>query len=329
MKLFKLAFLIIGLTLLAWVFGNININEILKLTNQIGFGLIFIIVIYFLAFLLDTLTWQLTVLSAPLTIKWTYRFFELRLSGEAFNNILPAASIGGEPIKAVMLKNIYGINYREGIASLILSRTINTISLIIFLFIGFILMINSDVLDAKYNAIAGFGLSILTIAILCFFCIQRFKIISLTAATLSNQRFFQWLKNSLQHAKELDLILVTFYRDHVKRTGFALFFAFINWFFGTIEIFITMHLIGYPISITDAWIIEAVAQLVRTGTFFIPASIGAQEGAFLIIGSAVTGSPALGFTVAIVRRIREIIWIIWGLLMFYIANPKTTLVKKD
>ena len=190
-------------------------------------------------------------------------------------------------------------------------------------------MINSDVLDAKYNAIAGFGLTILTIAILCFFCIQRFKIISLTVVTLSNQRFFQWLKNSLQHAKELDLILVTFYRDHVKRTGFALFFAFINWFFGTIEIFITMHLIGYPISIADAWIIEAVAQLVRTGTFFIPASIGAQEGAFLIIGSAVTGSPALGFTVAIVRRIREIIWIIWGLLMFYIANPKTTLVKKD
>ena len=60
MKLFKLAFFIIGLTLLAWVFGNININEILKLTNQIGFGLIFIIVIYLLAFLLDTLTWQLT-----------------------------------------------------------------------------------------------------------------------------------------------------------------------------------------------------------------------------------------------------------------------------
>ena len=59
----------------------------------------------------------------------------------------------------------------------------------------------------------------------------------------------------------------------------------------------------------DAWIIESVAQMVRTGTFFIPASIGAQEGAFMVISGAITGSPSLGLAVGIVRRLREIIWI--------------------
>ena len=52
-------------------------------------------------------------------------------------------------------------------------------------------------------------------------------------------------------------------------------------------------------SFVDAWIIEAVAQLVRTGTFFIPASIGAQEGAFMLVCAAMTGSPALGVAVAV------------------------------
>ncbi len=329
MRFFKIVFFLVGLILLAWVIQNLNFKEIIVLINQIGFGFILVIGVYFIAFLFDTLTWQITILSAPLTPKWAYRFFQLRLSGEAFNNILPAASIGGEPIKAIMLKNLYGFNYREGIASLVLSRTINTISLIIFLIIGFLLMINSDVLDDNYNTIAGAGLIVLSLAILFFFCIQRFKVASHTSTVLSKNKWFHWLNNFLHHIREVDDILVTFYKDHIKRTSYALILALINWVLGAVEIFITMHLIGHPISLVDAWIIEAIAQLVRTATFFIPASIGAQEGAFLIIGSAVTGSPAIGFTMAIVRRTREIIWIIWGLVVFYITNPNTEMVSKE
>ena len=52
--------------------------------------------------------------------------------------------------------------------------------------------------------------------------------------------------------------------------------------------------------------------MVRTGAFFIPAAIGVQEGAFLLVCGAVTGSPPVGLAVSVVRRIREIIWIIWG-----------------
>ena len=78
-----------------------------------------------------------------------------------------------------------------------------------------------------------------------------------------------------------------------------------------------MQFLGHPISLIDAWIIESVAQLVRAGTFFIPASIGVQEGAFVIIGAAMSGSPTIGFAIAVVRRIREIIWMGWGIFVFY------------
>jgi hypothetical protein len=55
-----------------------------------------------------------------------------------------------------------------------------------------------------------------------------------------------------------------------------------------------MYLLGHPITFTDAWIIEAMAQLVRAGTFFIPSSIGAQEATFTVVCSAITGTPSLG-----------------------------------
>ena len=146
MRLFKIIFLIAGLVLLGWVIRETNLEETFDLVSQIGFGFLLVLFTYFLAFLFDSVTWQMTVLSAPLNAKWLYRFFQMRLAGEAFNNTLPAASMGGEPLKAVLLKTHYGIGYREGVASLILARTINTVSLILFLMVGFILMLESAVL---------------------------------------------------------------------------------------------------------------------------------------------------------------------------------------
>ena len=58
--------------------------------------------------------------------------------------------------------------------------------------------------------------------------------------------------------------------------------------------------------------IEAIAQMVRAGTFLIPASIGAQEGAFMLVYTVITGSPALGIAVAMTRRFREVLWLVWG-----------------
>lgn len=329
MIIFKALFLLIGLGLLVWIIKNTDLAGTLDLVSQIGFGFGLILGIYFLAFLVDSLTWQMTVLSAPLTPTWLYRFFQMRLAGEAFNNILPAASMGGEPIKAVLLKNLYGFTYLEGVASLILARTINTVALILFLIVGFTLMLGSAVLGDHYNDIAGIGLIVLSALILLFYAVQRFRITSLISEALSTKSGFRWLGGMLQHINDIDDKLVTFYTGHHARAMGALALAFINWVFGAGEIYLTLHFLGHPVSLVDAWIIEAVAQLVRAATFFIPASIGAQEGAFMIIGSAVTGSPTAGFATAIVRRAREIIWIIWGMAAFYIIKPEISSLKED
>ena len=269
----------------------------------------------------DSLAWQLTLLSAPITSKYVYYFFQIRLAGEAFNNILPAASMGGEPIKAMLLKNLHGINYDESISSLILTRTINAIALIFFLIIGFLLILENDIFDKEYRKIAGVGLIILISLIFLFFAIQRFQLTSLISKSLSERRGFNWLENFLSHIKSIDERLVSFYTVQYRRAAISFTLAFFNWVIGVGEIIITMHFLGYPITFADAWIIEAIAQLVRAATFFIPASIGAQEGAFFVIGSTITGSPTLGFSVAIIRRAREIIWIFIGLMVFYKNKP--------
>ena len=321
MKKFKIAFLVIGLALLGFIIAETDIGEVTRLVRQVGLGMLLILALYFVAFLIDTFTWQLTVPSAPLNGRWLYRFYQMRIAGEAFNSVTPAGGMGGEPIKALLLKQHYGIVYREGVTSLILAKTVNISSLVLFLSIGFWLMLNTDKLNTTYKIVAGAGLGAFALGALLFYLIQRFKITSLTSEWVSRGKLFEKIAQVLHVLKDIDDRLVNFYTEQRLRLFSAFVFAFFNWMLGIVEIYYTMIFLGHPVSFTDAWIIEAVAQLVKSGTFFIPASLGAQEGAFLIIGTAITGSPTLGIAVAIVRRIREIIWIVWGFGVFYILKP--------
>ena len=321
MRYLKILYLLIGLGLLALVLGEIDIAGVGERVAQVGWGLVVVFGLYFLAFLIDSFSWQIALLSAPLNAVWSYRTWKVRMVGEVFNNVIPAASMGGEPVKAVLLKKYYGVGYREGMASLILAKTINLISLVVFLVCGFVLMWNSAVLPTTYKTVSGLGLLALVVGIGLFFAVQRLKISSITGSWISRRRLGRWIEGVLHHIHDMDERLHLFYTQHKRRFAGALALALVNWLLGVIEVYCTMYFLGHPVSLTDAWIIEAAAQLVRAGTFFIPASIGAQEGAFLLVGAAITGSPALGIATAITRRVREIIWVAWGLVMFYWLKP--------
>jgi uncharacterized membrane protein YbhN (UPF0104 family) len=106
--------------------------------------------------------------------------------------------------------------------------------------------------------------------------------------------------------------LIRFYTQNRGRFAAAIALAFLNWAVGAVEIYVAMIFLGHPMSFTDAWIVESVAQLIRSAAFFIPAAVGAQEGAFLLVFSMMTGGPALGVAMALVRRARELFWLLLG-----------------
>ena len=321
MRWIKPLLFLAGLGLLAFIITEIDLAETWHLISGVGVGILLILFVYFLAFLIDAFTWQLTIKHVPLSPLWIYRFFQMRLAGEAFNNITPMAGMGGEVVKAVLLKKYYGIAYGDGVASLILAKTINVLALILFLSIGFWFVLDSPDLSPGYKPVAGAGLGALVVGVGLFFLMQRAKMMSLVGGRLSRYALIARAAAALQHVEAVEDKLVAFYSALRGRFFCALIFALLNWILGVVEIYYIMKFIGHPISLVDAWIIEAVAHLVRAGTFFIPASIGVQEGAILTIGAALTGSPTAGFAAAIIRRVREVIWITWGIIVFYALKP--------
>ena len=315
MRYLKLAYLLAGVALLAIVLRQVDLTEVWSHAREIGWGMTLVLGLFMLAFVLDAYSWQLTLTTIPVNLIWLYRIWKVRMVGEVFNTVVPAASMGGEPLKAILLNKYYAVDYHEGIASLVLARTINLIGLIVFLVIGFGFMFSTPAMPDSFKLITATGLGALTVATGLFFGVQRLRLFSVAGTWMTRWPVARRLEKILDHIREVDERFVRFYSRFRGRLAAAIGLALLNWILGVFEIYYTMIFLEHPISLTEAWMIEAIAQMVRAGTFLIPASIGAQEGAFMLVYSVITGSPALGIAVAMIRRFREILWLIWGALV--------------
>ncbi len=314
MRPLRVVFLLVGLVLLAFVVARVDLTEVGDRLVQMGaVGVAVVLGVYFLVFLSDTASWHLMVTSTRLNGSWLYHLWKVRMVGEAFNAIVPAATMGGEPVKALLLKRRHGIGYRESGASLVMARTTNLLALIVFSAVGLVLMLRSGTLPGAYGVVAGAGLAALTVGVAAFFAVQRWRIASRLAQWLARRRAGGRIERMLVHIQDVDGRFVDFYHRRPGRFAAALALALVNWVLGTLELYYAMYFLGGPVSFAEAWMVETVIQLVRAGTFFIPVSLGASEVGFVIMIGAITGRPGLGLAAAVARRVRELVWIAWGL----------------
>ncbi|MCH9669838.1 MAG: flippase-like domain-containing protein [Gammaproteobacteria bacterium] len=303
----------LGSFLLAWVIANSNLDEVLTRLSDVGIvGFAVVLLIYATAFALDATTWLLTLESVPIRFRWIIRLFGVRLAGEAFNEVLPGAGMGGEPLKAVILKRRYAISLHESMASIILIKTLNMMSLIAFVTVGFAIIIVTDLLPKSAQYVAITGLVTLVVATGGFLGAQQMRLSTRVGRWLARSRFTTRFQGLVHHFEDMDDRLGRFYDQHRGRVGPALALGFLNWFLGVAEVYFAMMFLGHPIDWATAWVIESVVQMVRIGVFFIPAGIGVQESAFVYLCTALTGNPSLGLAVSAVRRIRELAWIALG-----------------
>jgi len=317
-KLLKFVTFAAGLGLLALVVWNVDLTDVWAHAMRLGaFGAAVVLALYAAAFSLDTLAWQLALVEAPLDLRWWYRIWKIRLVGELLNGLIPAGGVGGEPVKAVMLKRYYGFGYREGAASLILGKTTDMISLVLFVAFAFVLVLLSEALPGVSIAVVGTGLGIFGLAIALFYLVQRHRLSSRIGAWCNGAQSRRWLRlDALLHqVRDVDDRLFHFYTRRRRRFLACLALGLLNWSLGALEVYVVLAFLGRPVSLAEAWIIEGVTQLVRNATFFIPGRIGSQEGAFLLLVGAVTGSAELGLAVALVRRARELVWFALGALV--------------
>jgi uncharacterized protein (TIRG00374 family) len=309
----KLLLAIIGLGLLLSVMASIDLGQVIGLIARVGWGFVLVLVAASFAFTADVASWLAVLPGLPFDLRNLAGLWKVRMIGEMLNIVTPAAGVGGEPAKAVILINSFGLEPRETIASVLVAKTTILLSYIPFLAIGFVLMLATPSVSGEYVVAAGIGLALYTVAIGGFFLVQRYRITSRLGARLHQFRFASRLERVLNEIRAVDNELERFYVRAPGRLSASLGLAFLGWVLGATELFVISALLGHPLSLADVWTIEAVVQLLRQATGFIPGSLGVTEGSMLLLYGAFTGDASVGVAVALVRRLREMVFIVGGM----------------
>lgn len=314
-----LLMLLLGISLLGVILYRTDLGEAWERLAQLGLrGLFLVLGLYLLGTLALTGSWLLTLGPVRPTPAWLWRLWRVWLVGNALEYTTPFGTLGGEPAKAILLKRQYRLRVRDVTSSLVLTRMTDLLAQLVFIGAGFALILDADILPLPYRVAAGSGLLLLSLGTLFFFIAQRSRVLGrlrvwLERGWLRKRQLGEKVVAALAAVDDIDDRLALFHRTEKRRFWLSVGAAFLEWTSSALVAWVAVNALGYPISPAEALMIEAFLALVRSTLFFVPADVGTQEGALVLICAAVTGSPATGLALAAIRRVRDILLVVVGL----------------
>jgi hypothetical protein len=102
----------------------------------------------------------------------------------------------------------------------------------------------------------------------------------------------------------------------------------LSWLLGAGETWLAMHFLGHPIDWTTAIVIESLGEAVRTVAFPVPAALGVQEGAFVLLGGLFGLTPGMSVTLSLAKRVRELGLGIPGLIVWQLQGAASAVARR-
>jgi putative membrane protein len=258
---------------------------------------------------LDALGWRFAFLEDRVPL---WRLTIARLAGEAFNLTTPTGAVGGEVVKAWLIRS--RVPLAEAVPSVIVAKTTITIAQGLFLLLGIVLGWHLFASGSSL-LIAMELLLIVEVVALSFFVAAQ------TRGFLARSvRPLRWLgiyaATASGRLQQVDDALARFYRTKPGRLALSILFHFLAWLLGAIETYLIMTFLGIPVTLLTATVIEALGASIRFATFVIPASLGVLEGGYAALFGVLGLGSSAGLSFTLVRRMRELVWILVGLVVF-------------
>ncbi len=242
----------------------------------------------------------------------------IRLAGEGLNTVTPVLDIGGEFLKVSLASRHLGLPRRTAVASVVLTRSALLFSEVLFWILGLSLIF--ALLTVPGVVHIGLGTTLAIFILICVgFIIAQVKGLFATLGKIIEPwglRGTHWEQFEVP-LKDIDDEISHFYGKGGARLARVILLHYAGWMAGSIETYAMLFALGVKVSVWEAVILEAVLQMVRSGSFFIPASLGIQEGGLAIGIQAMGVHPAFGVALSLLKRIRQLVWAgvgfgIWG-----------------
>jgi putative membrane protein len=296
-----------GIAVVAYLVHTVGPATILEAVSTLSWRLAIVLCFpYALTSTLDTVAWRFAF---PRRVPPFGKLWTARLAGEAVNATTPTASVGGEPVKAYLLR--YWVPPVEGLASVIVDKTAIVVGQGLLLVLGLILA--RTVVQVSGPTTMTVLLGVETLAVTGFVLVQLLGAAGRGGRLLAH--FGMGPSRSSQERLEgLDHTLATSYRRRWRRLATGVLVHFAAWTVGSFEIYLVLNFLGLPVPLLTAVVLESFGAGVKFASFMIPGSIGALEGGNVAIFAAFGLGGGIGLSYTLVRRLREVAWATAGMI---------------
>lgn len=329
---YKNAFLVFGLVVLAVMVSQLDFAEVWRGLQRAGYWFPVILVLWALLYLLNTASW-LTIIrsqqgdSRNVKFAWLYK---LTVSGFALNYATPGGLMGGEPYRIMELAPRIGTERAS--SSVILYAMTHIFSHLCFWLLSVVLFVALYSVDLPMAIMlaavtAGCGLGI-------WFFLSGYRR-GLANRLMALLRHIPLLKSRVgrfveTHKTQLDAIDMQITALHGQRPAsfiLAVSLELACRILSALEIYFILLVLTPSVSYGSSILILAFTSLLANLLFFMPLQLGGREGGFLLSTTGLGMTANAAIFVALLVRLRELVWTGIGLMLIKVAEGRKNSYK--
>jgi putative membrane protein len=225
---------------------------------------------------------------------------------ESVNRLLPVAGVGGELV-GIRIVTRRGLEAAAVAASVVTEVVLTLVSLVLFAALGLALLLALARGSASLDQMLVGLLMALPIPVLGLWLISEGRMVGwlegFAARVAGSGAQPPWLASMPVFKAELSAL--------ARRKGrllLATLLQVVAMIAGASEVWLALRLLGHPVGVVPAVIIESAVLFIRNLAFAVPAGLGAQEAAIVLICGAVGLDQEMAIGLALAKRMREILF---------------------
>ena len=314
----------VGLAVLALMVTQLDFAQVWSGLSRAGYWFVAVIALWFFLYMFNTASWYVIINNAgdaddknvkKVGFWWLYK---ITVSGFALNYATPGGLMGGEPYRIMSLSPKIGTERAS--SSVILFAMTHIFSHFWFWFLSVLLY----VVVHPVGVVMGAMLSVVTLFTLVaiWFFVKGYKkgiAVSILGLLSRFPLVKRWAQGFFERHREqlanIDSQIASLHNQNPKAFVSAVLLELSCRIVSALEIYFILLVIQPSANYLDSILILAFTSLFANMLFFMPLQLGGREGGFLMSAKGLSLTTSAGIFVALIVRVRELIWTAIGLLL--------------
>jgi glycosyltransferase 2 family protein len=278
------------------------------LIQSIGWKALWLLFFTLLSAIFGAIGWQYCIGASAGKVHFLDLFF-IRHIGEVVGLLNPTGIVGGDAVKANMLTK-KGIDTQTAVTSIFVSRALTMLSHFAVFFVA-ACFVNTD-LSLRIAMVFVVVVAVIWIIYRLWSAVVQ-RLVSRLRAWLVARRYTKMVHGLRTVLAQLKLLA----QFDKRAMCIAFLFLSLHWVMGGSEFWVILRLLGHQVDLADAVLIDTGVGFFKAAGIIVPGQLGVEEyGNKYMLESVGVHDPQIWVTASILRRARQLFWIVFGLVVY-------------